>query len=140
LEVGIGLGEIELDAMNRRSGWVEEIGSGIININKYYSFYAPKGSVEFVEDEYFQVIFKLGPVEGPVDLPELHISILKECKTAPKSRDEILSGLNIGVSGYIKRVFKQLIEKEYLEYTIPEKPASRLQKYRITAKGQELIQ
>lgn len=72
-----------------------------------------------MEDEYFQAIFKLGPVEGPVrgpvGLPELHILILNECKTMPKSRDEILSGLKIGVSGHIKRVLKQLIEKEYID-------------------------
>ncbi|MCK5202146.1 MAG: putative DNA binding domain-containing protein, partial [Spirochaetales bacterium] len=48
-------------------GWVEEIGSGIINISRYYPHFAPKGKFELIEDDYFQAIFNFeGPVEGPV--------------------------------------------------------------------------
>ena len=32
-----------------------------------------------------------------------------------------------------------LRKNEYLSYTIPEKPGSRLQKYRITEKGLKII-
>ena len=38
-------------------------------------------------------------------------------------------------TGSLKRTLKDLIEREMIEYTIPEKPTSRLQKYRITGKG-----
>jgi ATP-dependent DNA helicase RecG len=120
-------------------GWVEEIGSGLININKYYPLYAPKGSFQFVEAEYFQIIFELGPVKGPVKITPMQIAMLQECGHESRSRDEILSRLNLESSGNVKRALKQLIQKEYLEYTIPEKPTSRLQKYRITAKGLEVI-
>jgi ATP-dependent DNA helicase RecG len=34
---------------------------------------------------------------------------------------------------------KQLLEERLVEYTIPEKPNSRLQKYRLTEKGRALI-
>jgi ATP-dependent DNA helicase RecG len=132
-------------------GWVEEIGSGLININKYFPLYAPAGSFELIEDEYFQVEFNfnrsLGPVKGPVKGPvneldilsDLQLNILKQCQGTNKSRSEILKGLNLTVSGYFKKSLKKLIEKKYLEYTIPDKPGSRLQKYKLTGRGKEII-
>ena len=113
-------------------GWVEEIGSGIINISRYYPHFAPKGKFELIEDDYFKAIFNF---EGPVELSELQHSILLECSLEPKSRDEILSSLNKEVSGYFKRVLKKLVNDGLLEYTITDKTASRLQKYRITSTG-----
>ena len=37
------------------------------------------------------------------------------------------------------RVLKLLLETGLVEMTIPEKPNSRLQKYRLTAKGRQAI-
>jgi ATP-dependent DNA helicase RecG len=34
----------------------------------------------------------------------------------------------------------RLVHEEYLKYTIPEKPTSRLQKYRLTGKGRRLLE
>lgn len=42
-------------------------------------------------------------------------------------------------SGTIKRVLKQLLDKGLIGYTMPEHPQSRLQKYRISKKGQEYL-
>ena len=36
---------------------------------------------------------------------------------------------------YLNELMKKLINRELVAYTIPEKPGSRLQKYRLTAKG-----
>jgi ATP-dependent DNA helicase RecG len=44
-----------------------------------------------------------------------------------------------GVSGAVNRSIKELLSKKLIEYTIPDKPNSRLQKYRLTARGQALI-
>jgi ATP-dependent DNA helicase RecG len=41
------------------------------------------------------------------------------------------------VTGALNRTVKQLFEEGLVEYTIPEKPNSRLQKYRLTEKGRE---
>jgi len=52
------------------------------------------------------------------------------------STKEISGKLGLaGKPGYIKRTLANLIGKECLEFTLPEKPGSRLQRYRITGKG-----
>jgi ATP-dependent DNA helicase RecG len=44
------------------------------------------------------------------------------------------------VSGELHKQIKRLLEMELIEMTIPEKPNSRLQKYRLTQKGASLLQ
>ena len=39
------------------------------------------------------------------------------------------------VSGQLNKVVRSLLEQEKIVHTIPEKPQSRLQKYRLTDKG-----
>jgi len=39
----------------------------------------------------------------------------------------------------INRAVKELLNKKLIEYTLPEKPNSRLQKYRLTEKGRQLV-
>ena len=44
------------------------------------------------------------------------------------------------VSGQLKIVLKKLLSDSLIEFTIPDKPNSRLQKYRLTEKGVEYLQ
>ena len=58
----------------------------------------------------------------------------------PMGKSEISSRLGQKeVSGQLNKVIRELINRKYLEYTIPDKPNSRLQKYRLTSDGREAI-
>lgn len=67
------------------------------------------------------------------------VKILSFCKE-PKSRREILSylGLAYHTDSY-KKYIEPLIEQGYLELTIPNKPKSPNQKFKLTSKGLQFI-
>ena len=73
-------------------------------------------------------------------LQDWEIAVLRACAAQPATRRELLAA-----SGYSTRTgnFKRAIEKHLamnlLELTIPDKPRSRLQKYRLTAAGRQML-
>jgi ATP-dependent DNA helicase RecG len=42
-------------------------------------------------------------------------------------------------TGAFKRTLQNLLEDDQIEYIIPDKPTSRLQKYRLTEKGRNIL-
>ena len=61
--------------------------------------------------------------------------VLLELDFGPLSKAEISAKLGLkGVPGHIGRVIREFLAKGQIEFTIPEKPNSRLQKYRLTDK------
>ncbi|QTN31224.1 putative DNA binding domain-containing protein [Akkermansiaceae bacterium] len=80
------------------------------------------------------------PVEAPVDLTETEQRILSALKKQTLGSKELLTLLGYGQkTGNFKAAMDKLFALKLIEYTIPEKPNSRLQKYRLNPKGLALL-
>jgi ATP-dependent DNA helicase RecG len=64
------------------------------------------------------------------------ILVLRACSTEPQSKSDLLATLGLArVYRNYQRHLLPLLELGLIEWTIPNKPNSRLQKYRLTEKG-----
>ncbi len=62
--------------------------------------------------------------------------LLAACAQGPKSAPQLLQHLDYSErAGNFKKAISRLLPHGLFEMTIPDKPRSRLQKYRLTAKG-----
>jgi ATP-dependent DNA helicase RecG len=78
-----------------------------------------------------------GAESQPESQPEslvMRITYLLRDQRLSKSQISTFLGQKM-VSGHLRIVIKDLIRNGMIEYTIPDKPNSRLQKYRITPAG-----
>ena len=82
-----------------------------------------------------------GPESQPESRPEsLELRVLRLLKQGPLAKAELSSGLgHKEISGRLNQVIRLLLAEQTVEYTIPDKPNSRLQKYRLTPKGKALL-
>ena len=74
----------------------------------------------------------------PLGQPEsLRDRVLYSLKDGPLGKLEISACLGQKeVSGQLNKVVSELLKERQVELTIPNKPKSRLQKYRLTQKGE----
>ncbi len=126
----------------REIGLADELGSGMRNTYKFTKLYSG-GIPQFVEGDIFKTIIplnntatiKLGPsisdqVSDQVEQSRIENKILEYCKIA-RTKKEIAKFIGFKNLTYMTRKFlKPLLEKNKLLYTIPEKPKSKLQKYK----------
>ena len=68
------------------------------------------------------------------------MQILSSLNRASLSKSEIAKVLDkTKPTRYLNDLMARLLHEGYVEYTIPEKPNSRLQKYRLTRKGKQVL-
>ncbi len=81
------------------------------------------------------------PESRPESQPEsLERRVLGLLADGPLSKSVLSSRLGQKeVSGHLNQVIRVLLADQTVEYTRPEKPTSRLQKYRLTDKGAALL-
>jgi ATP-dependent DNA helicase RecG len=133
---------------------VEYLGSGMPRILKAY----PKESFIFTAN-FIRTMFPISrealelerkaimqpeaQVKSGLELgleSETAKNVLQVLVKRPLQRAEIAHALgHEQVSGAVNRAVKELLAKQLVEYTIPDKPNSRLQKYRLTAMGMALL-
>ena len=67
--------------------------------------------------------------------------LLTLLSTGPKSKAQLSDALgHKGISGQLNKVIRMLLADQHAEYTLPDKPNSRLQQYRLTDKGAAYLQ
>jgi fido (protein-threonine AMPylation protein) len=80
-------------------------------------------------------------VEHQVELSGIQFAVLKTLESKSLSRKEIFSAIGMnGDSRSFKRNIEPLLTDGFIEMTVPDKPNSRLQKYRLTDTGKTAIE
>jgi predicted HTH transcriptional regulator len=137
---------------------VEHLGSGLPRITEFYgpecfhftenflriTFAAsrPVHEMEAAEQVIPQVEAPVeAPVEASVALTETDKKILAALVKKTLGRSLLLSALDYNQpTGNYKASMVKLLQAGLIEYTIPGKPNSRLQQYRLTDQGKALLQ
>ncbi len=78
--------------------------------------------------------------QSPTQSTDPVVRLLIQLETGEKSSGELRECLNLSHRPTFRQNYlRPALENGVIEYTIPDKPNSRLQKYRLTRKGRELL-
>ena len=121
---------------------VEQLGSGMNRILSAYSNDIFKFSENFLEvcfhyeEAYLESLAEVtGQVTGQVTVTTEIKKLIMACD-GEKSKTELMSIIGLKGRDSFEKLYLQPCKKEaFVEMTIPDKPNSRLQKYRLTEKG-----
>ncbi len=139
-----------------RMNLVEQIGSGIKRIRDLCREYGVADPKFEIPENWVTVSFPR-VMEGKKSLPGEQVSgevagevtgevagevmQLLEILPQPKTRAEMQNTLNLkGQANFRDRYLQPALDNGLVEMTIPDKPRSSKQKYRLTVKGKELLE
>ncbi|MDI9571043.1 MAG: hypothetical protein QM278_10055 [Pseudomonadota bacterium] len=73
-------------------------------------------------------------------MSEIEQRILHACSDAPQTTPELLALLGYeSRTGNFKKALSRLMDLAYLEMTIPDRPRSKNQKYRLADAGRQVL-
>jgi ATP-dependent DNA helicase RecG len=91
--------------------------------------------VQFIKKEAYEA-----HDEAHEPMTDIERRLLEACVEEPKSIPYLLQAFGYEMrTGHFKKAIGRLLFHGYTEMTIPEKPRSKNQKYRLTEKGQTIL-
>ena len=135
----------ELMRIFRDLDLVEQLGSGVHRILKVYTSDIFHISDNFLEArfDFVDTIAEVPPTATPTAAPTVTPTVKKliEACSDQMTRAELQRKLKLkDKMHFIERYLKPAIQQGMIELTIPDKPKSPKQKYRLTEKGKKLNQ
>jgi len=133
----------ELMRVFRDLDLVEQLGSGMHRILSVYS-----SDIFHISDNFFEICFEREDVSEetpqvtPQDTPQVTQAVKKMKAISSGERDRAELQEKVGLSdrkSFTKNYLNPALEQGLIEMTIPEKPNSRLQKYRLTGAGKYFL-
>ena len=127
-----------------RCNYIEKMGTGMERIAEALAQRKlPDAKVDF--DSFFaiQLIRARNRLIRPESRPESNLTplaeqILQNLAKMQLSKNELAEKVgHKSISGELKKQLKQLLQQQLIEFTMPEKPRSRLQRYRLTEAGRK---
>lgn len=115
---------------------VEHLGSGVPRILRSYG----KECFKFTEN-FLRMAFPISEKATPQVTPQATPQVEELIKVLEKemNRQEIQEKLKLSDREHFRlNYLKPALRSDFIEMTIPEKPNSSLQKYRLTEKGKQL--
>jgi ATP-dependent DNA helicase RecG len=133
----------------REIGRADELGSGVRKLMKYGKAYGGSDP-ELLEGDVFRIVIKTPEFERATGTPipwEVTGEVTGEVKRllnacrSEMSRRQLQDSLGLkGEENFRKLYLEPAMEAGLVEMTIPDKPKSRLQKYRLTNAGKRLLE
>lgn len=147
----------QIASIFREAGLIEKYGSGIKRVLQAIQKVAGKIPIFEYSGGFFKVtLFPMGtlseesnqdvdipPHVTPHDPPHVtpHVERLLRICTEPTNREQLQIGLGVKDRKYFYKAYlKPALKSGFIEYTIPDKPNSKLQQYRLTELGWKHIE